>query len=153
LRRLILSWLPVAIWAALIFGSSTSQFGGEETSRVIVPVLHFVFPAASADTLDLMHEFIRKCAHFVDYFVLGALLYRAVRGGNRGWQLRWALLAVFVAFAYASSDEYHQSFEAGRGASLRDALLDTVGASAAQYAIFLYLRPRATRATSEIAQP
>ena len=153
MRKLILSWLPVALWAGLIFGSSTSQFGGAETSRVIVPVLHFIFPGASADTLDLLHEFVRKCAHFVNYFILGALLYRAVRGGNKGWQLRWALLAVFIAFAYASSDEYHQSFEAGRGPSARDALLDTFGASAAQCAIFLYLRPRGTRAASEIAQP
>ena len=110
------------MWAAFLFVVSTSSFGGAQTSRVIIPVLHFVFPSASTDTLDLAHEFIRKSAHFVDYFILGALLYRAVRGEQKGWQLRWALLAVFIAFAYASSDEYHQSFEAGRGLTGRGVL-------------------------------
>ena len=70
------------------------------------------------------------------------MLFRALRGQNKGWALRWALLAVLLAFTYASSDEYHQSFEAGRGPSAMDALLDTVGASAAQTVLWAFLRPR-----------
>jgi len=140
------------MWAAVIFGFSTSSFGGAETSRIIVPILHWFLPGASPQTLDILHEFIRKCGHFVNYFILGALLYRALRGQNRGWRLRWALLAIFLAFSYAASDEYHQSFVAGRGPSARDALLDTVGASAAQGLLWLRLRPRQDEATSEAAR-
>ena len=109
---------------------------------MIVPVLHWLLPAQPPETLDLIHEFMRKSVHFVNYFVLGLLLYRALRGQNKGWALRWALLAVLLAFTYAASDEYHQSFEAGRGPSALDALLDTSGASAAQVILWTFLRPR-----------
>jgi VanZ family protein len=141
LRDRLLSWLPVAVWALLIYGSSTSAFGGSETSRVIVPLLHFLLPRAAPQTLELLHEFARKSVHFVDYFILGALLFRALRGAhNQGWALRWALLAVLLAGGYACTDEYHQSFEAGRGPSAMDALLDTTGATAAQIVIWSFLR-------------
>ena len=149
MRARLLSWLPVAVWALLIYGSSTSSFGGAQTSRVIVPVLHLLLPGVEPETLDLIHEFIRKSVHFVNYFVLGALLYRALRGPNRGWALRWAVLAVLMAFSYAASDEYHQSFEAGRGPSAMDALLDTAGASAAQAILWVFLRPQEQIAPSQ----
>jgi VanZ family protein len=151
LRSLLKSWWPVAVWALVIFGSSTSALGGAQTSHIIVPVLHWLMPGLAPDTLDIIHEFIRKCGHFFNYFILGLLLYRALRGRNRGWALRWALLAVLLAFSYAASDEYHQSFVAGRGPSARDALLDTVGASAAQVVLWAFLRTRGLPTPAERA--
>ena len=136
------SWLLVLLWAGLIFGSSTSAFGGRQTASIVIPILHFLLPSAGPDTLDLLHEFIRKCAHFVNYAVLGVLLFRALRAPHKGWALRWALWAVLIAGTYACSDEYHQSFEAGRGPSAMDALLDTTGASAGQVVTWLFLRNR-----------
>ena len=136
------SWLLVLLWAVLIYGSSSSDFGGEQTSRIVIPVLHFLLPSAEPETLDLMHEFIRKSAHFVNYGVLGALLFRALRAPHKGWAMRWAFWAVLIAGTYACSDEYHQSFEEGRGASAMDALLDTTGATAAQVVTWLFLKDR-----------
>ena len=109
-------------------------------------------PSLAPETLDLLHEFLRKCVHFVNYFILGTLLYRALRGQNKGWALRWALLAVLLAFSYAASDEYHQSFEAGRGSSAKDALLDTAGASTAQCVLWAFLRSRERSAPAEHAR-
>ena len=149
MRSFLLSWLPVAVWALFIYGSSTSTFASPQTSRVLIPVLHWLLPDAAPQTLDLIHEISRKSAHFVNYFVLGLLLFRALRGSNRGWGLRWALLAVLLAFSYAASDEYHQSFEAGRGPSAMDALLDTAGAATAQAAIWALLRLRDQSALAE----
>ena len=140
LRVRLLSWLPVVLWALLIYGSSTSSFASPQTSRILVPVLHWLLPGLAPQTLDLIHEFARKCVHFVNYFILGLLLFRALREPNKGWALRWALLAVLLAFTYAASDEYHQSFEAGRGASAMDALLDTAGAATAQALTWALLR-------------
>jgi VanZ family protein len=140
LRVRLLSWLPVAVWALLIYGSSTSALASPQTSRILIPLLHWLLPGLAPDTLDLIHEFARKSVHFVNYFVLGLLLYRALRGPHKGWQRRWAVLAVLLAFAYAGSDEFHQSFEAGRGPSAMDALLDTAGASAAQVVMWAFLR-------------
>jgi VanZ family protein len=130
------------VWALLIYGSSTSAFGSPETSRIIVPILRFLLPGAAPATLDLLHEFARKSVHLVNYFILGLLLFRALRGSHKGWALRWALLALLLASTYAGSDEFHQSFEAGRGPSAMDALLDTAGAATAQLVLWSFLRKR-----------
>jgi VanZ family protein len=124
-------------WALFIFFSSTSVFATPQTSRIIVPLLRWLLPGADEATLVLLHEISRKCAHFVNYFVLSLLLFRALRAPQRGWAWRWAALAFFIAAAYAATDEYHQSFAAGRGASALDALLDMSGAATAQFAVWI----------------
>jgi VanZ family protein len=151
LRTLLRSWLPVVLWASLIYFFSTSTFTSPQTSRILIPVLHWLLPGAAPQTLDLLHEIARKCAHFVNYFVLGLLLFRALRGPGKGWALRWALLAVLLAFGYAASDEYHQSFVAGRGSSAMDALLDTTGAATAQAVAWAFLQARQRAAPAERA--
>jgi len=133
-------WLPVLAWALFIFGSSTASLSTPHTSRFLIPLLRWLLPGADPATLDLLHEFARKCIHFVNYFVLSLLLFRALRAPRRGWALRWAVLAVFMASAYAASDEFHQSFEAGRGSSARDALLDISGATTAQFVTWFFTR-------------
>ncbi len=143
MRARLLPWVPVAVWALLIYSSSTASFGSPQTSRFLLPLLHWLLPAATPQTLDLLHEFARKSVHFVNYFVLGLLLYRAVRGPHQGWSRRWAILALLLASGYACSDEFHQSFEAGRGPSALDALLDTTGAAAAQAVTWAFLRKSA----------
>ena len=85
-----------------------------------------------------MNILIRKSAHFTEYFLFSILLVHGLRGKDHGWQLRWAVWAVAIAAGYAALDEFHQSFVASRTASPWDALLDTVGASAAQVTRWLW---------------
>jgi VanZ family protein len=132
------NWLPAIAWACLISFLSTDVFSSEHTSRFIIPLLHLLIPQASAETLEVMHVIIRKSAHLTEYFILGVLLHRALRGDERGWKLRWALWAIAIAAAYASLDEFHQSFVPSRTASPWDALIDTIGGSAAQIVMRLW---------------
>ena len=125
-------WLPAVAWAGVISILSTDVFSSEHTSRFIVPALHWLFPSASPDTLELLHMLVRKSAHLTEYFIFSILLVRALRAGERGWSLRWALWAVAIAAGYAALDEFHQSFVASRTASPWDSLIDAVGASLAQ---------------------
>lgn len=70
-------------------------------------------------------------AHAVAYGVLGALLVWACAGAV--WSRMAATLmvpAVVLAVLYGASDEFHQSFVAGRDASVVDLIADAVGASA-----------------------
>jgi VanZ like family len=91
-------WLPVVLWAALIFAlSSIPQLG------------------TGLGTWDLV---LRKLAHFCEYAILGALLLRAL--GREA-------LAVAVGVAYAATDELHQNFVAGRHAAFRDVAIDAAG--------------------------
>jgi len=130
----------VAVWAAVIFTFSTDTFSSEHTQGILVGILHTLLPFLSQETLFALHNFIRKCAHVGEYFVLGVLLFRAVRTPRESWQWRWAFLAILIAAFYASSDEMHQIFVPSRGASIWDALLDTGGASVAQFVVWMVNR-------------
>jgi VanZ family protein len=130
--RWLSRWWPAIVWAIVISGFSTGAFTSENTSRIIVPILHWLFPTASPNTLFLMHHVIRKSAHFVEYFVLSLLILRGIRGGRREMRLAWIFAAIVVVAGYASLDEFHQSFVPGRTAAVSDVLLDTTGGAAAQ---------------------
>jgi VanZ family protein len=91
-------WLPVVLWAALIFAFSS------------VPDL-----GTGLGGWDLV---LRKIAHAAEYAVLGALLARAL--GRPG-------VAVLAGVLYAVSDEVHQVFVPGRLGSPIDVAIDAVG--------------------------
>ena len=140
-RAGVKNWLPAIAWAGMISSLSTDTFSSEHTSRFIIPVLRWLFPHWSNDALELMHGIIRKSAHVTEYFIFSIFLLRALRGKNREWTLRWAVWAVVIAAGYAALDEFHQSFVPTRTASPWDALIDTVGASAAQVVLWLWHSP------------
>jgi VanZ family protein len=131
--RWLARWWPALVWAALIFSFSTGAFSAEDTSRIILPILHWLFPGASRAGLLAMHSFIRKCGHVTEYFVLSLLILRGIRAGRREAHLAWALAAIAIVAGYAGLDELHQSFVPGRGGlEISDVLLDTTGGAAAQ---------------------
>src|ERR1700731_1564830 len=140
-------WLPAIAWASLISWASTDLFSTSHTSRFILPVLHWLLPLASGETLERLHFLIRKSAHFTEYFAFSFLLLRAARGEHRGWQTRWAILALVIAAGYSALDEFHQSFVPSRTASPWDSLLDTAGAAIAQGLLWLWLRVRTRNST------
>ena len=141
LRRLR-PWVPALLWAVLISYASTDAFSSSQSSRIIIPVLHWLFPSVGAASLETVHFFIRKSAHFAEYFVFSLLLIRGVRGKEHGWKLRWAIWALLIAAGYSALDEFHQSFVPSRTASPWDSLLDTTAAAVAQIALWLWIRIR-----------
>ena len=92
------AWLPVVLWAAVIFAFSS------------VPGL-----STGLGGWDLV---LRKLAHLTEYAILGALLVRALARPG---------LAILLGALYATSDEVHQHFVRERHAAWYDVLLDTVG--------------------------
>lgn len=129
---------PVILWAAVIFGFSTSAFTTEHTSRIIIPILRWLFPHATPYFIDRMHHFVRKGAHVFEYFIFSLLLLNAIRN-KRAWELKWAFLTVAIVFVYACSDEFHQIFVPGRGPAFRDVMLDTFAGILAQAAVWAWL--------------
>jgi len=91
-------WLPVLLWAGLIFALSS------------IPDL-----GTGLGVWDLV---LRKLAHTAEYAILGALIFRAARSAGA---------AVLLASAYAVTDEFHQTFVRGRHGSPVDWLIDTAG--------------------------
>jgi VanZ family protein len=110
--RLLTVWLPVLVWAAVIFAFSS------------IPSL-----SSGLGTWDTI---LRKVAHVTEYAVLGALLYRAL--GREP-------LALAAGVAYAATDELHQHFVRGRHASPVDVAIDAVGVAVGML-LWLRLRER-----------
>jgi VanZ family protein len=114
-------WAPSILWMAALFILSTSIFSAANTSKIIVPVLQWIFPSASIATVTLMHALVRKAAHFTNYAILFWLLIRGPLKGR-------PYIALGCCVIYAFLDEGHQIFVPGRGASLYDVALDSSGA-------------------------
>jgi VanZ family protein len=131
--RFITHWLPLLFWMCVIFGASTDLGSPEHTSLFVRPFLLWLNPHMSEETIERVHYGIRKTAHFVEYAILGFLIWRVVQsaaalsGHGPAWHFRFALL---LAALYAASDEAHQIFVPSREAAVRDVLIDTCGAGA-----------------------
>jgi len=131
-------WIPAICVAILISTFSTHYFSGEETARIIIPILHRIFPFATDRELHWMHVAIRKLAHISEFGVFSIAVFRGVRAERSGWNLRWAVVTLVIAISYATLDEWHQSFVPLREARVRDVLIDTVGALLAQVLVWIY---------------
>ena len=103
-------WGPVCGYAGLIFFLSAQSH----------PETHVPFVVHFSD----------KVLHAVEYAVLGALCYRAIRGsGHDSWNRQAIPAAILLASLYGISDEVHQAFVPFRDSSWLDWLADTVGAA------------------------
>lgn len=133
-------WIPAICVALLISSFSTHYFSGEQTSRFIIPILHWLLPWADARVLRLLHIAIRKSAHVTEFAVFSAAVFHGVRAERHGWRLEWAVLTLLIAVAYAGFDEWHQSFVPLREARVRDVLIDVTGALLAQVLVWVYAK-------------
>jgi VanZ family protein len=132
-RSLLIYWLPVALWMALIFGMSTGFGASQRTSRIIGPILRWFNPDIQEETIRGIQLGIRKTAHVAEYAILALLCLRAIRqtpsGERRPWDKRSAIIALAIATLYAATDEWHQSFVPGREGAIRDVFIDAAGAA------------------------
>ena len=73
-----------------------------------------------------IHYYVRKAAHVTEYLILAvAVSFPLYVYGVRGiWLL---ILAGLICVGYAGFDEHHQARVAGRGPSVRDVGIDSMG--------------------------
>ncbi|HTY89332.1 MAG TPA: VanZ family protein [Candidatus Acidoferrum sp.] len=133
-------WLPVLVWMAVIFTASSDTRSFVRSSRILAPLLHWLFPQLQPDTIDDIVLVVRKGAHLTEYAILALLLWRAVRkpvkNERRTWSWPEARLVLLSVALYAASDEFHQLFVASRDAAVHDVLIDTVGGAAGLAALW-----------------
>jgi VanZ family protein len=124
---------------AFISFASTGEFSAMNTSRVVRPMLLWLFPDISEEKIQLAHLLFRKAAHFAEYAVLGFLAARAFAMSSRELLRRnWFLAGMLLIIFQALLDEYHQSFVPSRTASGYDSLIDIAGGLIALI-VFFYL--------------
>jgi VanZ family protein len=140
------NWFPVFLWASLIFFFSTDIFSSANTAGAFEPILQQIFPQLTADHIERIHAVIRKLGHFTEYFVFGALVWRASHNAA-ATRIRRLALSVAITVIYAVSDEWHQSFVPSRTASLVDVLIDSIGGICGIWS-FKLRKPRQKRVTA-----
>lgn len=139
---------PLILWMLLISFASTNEFSAVNTSRIIRPLLIWLFPHISEERISLAHFIIRKLAHFAEYSVLGFLAARAFYFSSRRLlRQSWFGAAMLLIMLYALIDEYHQSFVASRSASLVDSAIDIAGGVTA-LAVFACLHRRSNASST-----
>ncbi len=111
-------WLPVILWAILIFKLSAGT----------VPIASSIFWQDFA---------VKKFGHFIFFGILAVLIYRGLVGVGIE-KKKAAVWAVLSAFFYGATDEYHQMFTQGREARVRDVFVDGIGAGAFIFVIYRF---------------
>ena len=107
MKKFFKYWLPVLLWAGLIFFlSSTSSEG---------------IPDIFSGQDIIAHTFV--------YIILALLLSNAIKNSSRysSSKFKSLILVVVLSIIYAFTDEFHQSFVPGRDCSVIDFFADSVG--------------------------
>ena len=136
-------YLPLLVWIGVIFFFSSTQGSMSHTSRIIRPLLEWLFPLASEETLLFYHGVVRKAAHFTEYAVLGLLACRAfISSASLRFSRRPFIAAVVLVCVVAVIDETQQSFNPTRTGSPYDVLIDVVGGITAIGIAYVFVRMR-----------
>lgn len=117
--RVLKSWLPVIVWAAIILSAANDRFSDEQTAGWLDGLFGMALPSA-------VNVVMRKSGHMLAYAVLALLAWRAHRT---------FAVAFLVALAVAIADETMQAMTVTREGSGLDVLLDVCGAALALLAL------------------
>lgn len=112
-------WITLLVWLAAIFYLSSNPL----TFTLSSSIWPFI---------------LRKLAHMFEFGVLAYLLFRILSQTEKRhvyWNLFWAF--IFTAL-YAVSDEYHQTFTAGRVGIYKDVLIDCFGALISTWLMYVH---------------
>jgi VanZ family protein len=118
---------------AAIFAFSTGLGTAEHTIGLLQRLVEAWSPEAARHftpvQLEYLNYLIRKLAHVTEYAILTLLAFRAFQHGRPNLQWKAALGALTLSIAYAATDELHQAMVPYRTASVRDVLIDSLGAA------------------------
>lgn len=131
-----LSFLPAVLMMYIIFSFSSQS--GVDSGYLSYRVSHKIVEIGNEVLQKNLEEWeidevayqieypVRKLAHMTEYFLLAVTVSLPFYVyGLRGFPLM--IVAGIICVGFACGDEYHQSFVDGRGPSIRDVVIDSVG--------------------------
>jgi len=147
---MILSWVAVILWMALIFflSSQAAEQSAQLSNGITEAIIRIIEKLAPNIKPDIggISYFIRKNAHFTAYMVLGILASNALGRSrtSRRTEMNNNIFAFLICVVYAISDEVHQLFVPGRAGQVTDVLIDSAGALIG-IAVFFIIRKLCSR--------
>ncbi len=143
--KILLYWLPLILWMAVIFQSSSQTYHEQDLRPWLSDVLpeqyikdHFSnikltydgneISIATKGVTGFVEFIIRKTAHIVAFTILSFLLLNALWHTTK--LQKWLMIVITLSgsFLYACSDELHQMFTGDRTPMFLDVIIDMVGA-------------------------
>jgi len=136
IKRIILITITI-LWMTSIFmfsnqrsEKSTEKSHSFVTNTIVKIYKVFNSNASEEEINNIISTWdvpVRKTAHFMEYFILGILMFFTLKEfGNKN-----IYVMILLCFIYACSDEIHQIFVPGRDGNIVDVMIDTLGSSSA----------------------
>lgn len=117
---LFLSWL-ILIY---LLSAETGDQSGSLSDGILLSIAKLLKISDTKAFVDTFGFFIRKLAHFNEYFILYILTYECFKEYNCP---KLIVVSVLFCVLYASFDEFHQLFVDGRCGQLSDVMIDSSG--------------------------
>ena len=140
-KKVIILGIMIILWMGLIFYMSSNT--GEDSGGISGDIVKYVISTfdkitnASQETvkyhesrefMDKANYYFRKTCHFGEYMILSILLISFIISLDKFIIIKCSLYSSLISIFYACTDEFHQLLVPGRGASIKDIIIDSFGA-------------------------
>lgn len=139
IRKIVLVTLlitAVFITSMIFHNSLKSSYESYKDSDSVAQIVKPIVPEEVAENEKTLDHFVRKGAHAVEFFALGAVITSLVIFIKVYYRKFFAGTGAFFIAAVAVSDEFIQSFT-GRTSSVEDIVIDFIGGSVGAVAVLL----------------
>lgn len=125
MKKIIKTLLFVS-WLILIYllSAETGDQSGSLSNGILLSIAKLLKISDTKAFVDTFGFFIRKLAHFSEYFILYILTYECFKEYNCQ---KLIVVSVLFCVLYALFDEFHQLFVDGRCGQLSDVVIDSSG--------------------------
>ncbi|MEE0944600.1 MAG: VanZ family protein [Clostridia bacterium] len=113
-----------ALVTVFIFAASSQN--GEQSSGLSSGLLDILMSILGKTGITLTHLFIRKTAHFAEFFMQSLFLSLSAHYSAKGIK-HYITSIAFAGLLTACMDEFSQYFSLGRSAQVSDVLIDFSG--------------------------
>jgi VanZ family protein len=109
------------------FSSQSGAESGGLSSKIVEIILGMLNITVGQDTIKTLEYIVRKLAHATEYAILAIFMFNALYRNTKNLK-KVAIMSFLISAMYSLTDEGHQLFVSGRGASIKDCCIDSVGA-------------------------
>lgn len=130
LRIILLILLIVTCFTIFKFSAQEVSQSDGTSKMVLAKIIDIIFKDINQDKrfqlIEQWNILIRKLAHFSIYTLVGIWSMSFISTFNIS-KFKKVGISLIIGILYAMSDEYHQSFVPGRGPSITDVGIDSLG--------------------------
>ena len=121
--------IVVLIMAMIFYLSAQVASNSTEMTEGVIDIFLNIFGIEQRELFrDVIFMPLRKSAHFLIYFLLGAASFSFVKDECKTGYKNSVIISLIFCALFAISDEIHQYYVPGRSCEVRDMLIDTTGA-------------------------